>query len=81
MSYIYLRKTLGKKIIKIFMVLIKTLYYILATFLIFIIYFIVQLTAPILRFLGYDPLKMKYNNHKTYKEYKKDSKIDLLRMY
>ena len=81
MSYIYLRKTFKKTIFKYFVVLIKLSYYILATFLIFMVYFIIQILAPILRFLGYDPLKMKYNNHKTYKEYKKDSKIDLLRMY
>ena len=55
----------------------KTIYLILDTKLIIILVII----AFFMKISGYDPLKKKIKNVKTFKDYKKNQKIDLTRIF
>ena len=46
-----------------------------------IFFLILQPIALIMKLTGYDPLKLKKNYSKTFKEYKKDKKVDLTRIF
>ena len=43
--------------------------------------FVLQPIALIMRFFGYDPLRIRRKGKKTYKETRKDYKIDLTRIF
>jgi len=43
--------------------------------------FVLQPIALIMKFTGYDPLRLKIKGTKTYKEFKHDSEIDLSRIF
>ncbi len=43
--------------------------------------FVLQPIALIMKFVGYDPLKIKKNNERSYRENKKDHKINLTRIF
>lgn len=49
--------------------------------LIIIFLFVVQPTALIMRLTGYDPLRKRKGPQKTYREVKKNQKLDLRRMF
>ena len=47
----------------------------------FIFIFVLQPIALIMRLFGYDPLRKKRTNKKSYRELKKNNKIDLTRIF
>ena len=46
-----------------------------------VFFFVLQPIAFVMKFTGYDPLKLKTKNSKTFKEFKHDTKIDLYRIF
>lgn len=46
-----------------------------------IFFLILQPIALIMKLTGYDPLRLGKKNYKTFKEYKKDIKVDLTRIF
>ena len=46
-----------------------------------VFFLVLQPIALIMKFVGYDPLKIKKNNERSYRENKKDHKVDLTRIF
>ena len=55
-------------------------YYLSSLFLFFIFILFIQPIALVLKLIGYDPLRKKYNNKKTYREKVRDNKVDLSKL-
>jgi len=67
---------------KLWMKLGLTLGWINSRLILGLVYFLVVLPiALIMRIFGYDPLRTKQNNKKTYRELKSSHKIDLTRIF
>ena len=47
----------------------------------FIFYFVLLPISLIMKIIGYDPLRLKKNNQKSYKEFTQGKKIDLTRIF
>tara|TARA_B100001250_G_scaffold359592_1_gene336539 strand:+ start:372 stop:764 length:393 start_codon:yes stop_codon:yes gene_type:complete len=46
-----------------------------------VFFLVLQPIALIMKFLGYDPLKIKKSNERSYRENKKDHKVNLTRIF